>query len=643
MYSKIGNPKACTFITLSVSCKKGILSHSFFTELCNYVTSHIDICEGGGFVLWSTWVVCQDTVATKYLVFAFSILCLGYLILVLLTTADDYFSVNIGQIVEHFKISQNIAGVTFMAFGNGAPDIFNSLASILSSNSPKAGLALGELLGAIIFISSVVAGSIAMTKPFTVMRRPFVRDIIFYYPAFILLLISFINSSQVYIWLPISFLCLYGVYACVVIVSQYIRKKMLKKVIESRSRKHTININITSPEGQISCPPSVLHSHRPTITVAPLEDPLTRKVSSTFSNYYNDNTLKTPTITRRSSIASLKERARSFIADHSTFLVSNDEVEEEMVYVYRTRKSIFVHDARSRSMSQATNTSEKIIKREKMRKMNILGKIWYDINPWDKELFMEENMIGKVFFILKLPIIFVLNMSCPLGDREWNKWLTLLHICIAPTVFLTAFQVSLIIPSFGGPGIGIYTLVGSIVLAIITYFVTSEEDEPQYYKVTAIFSGFIMAIGFIYTAATEVVGIAGTIGIITGLSHEVLGLTILAWSNSIGDLFSDIAVSKAGYPRMGISAAIGGPLFNIFIGFGLPFTIGVVQGKYISLKFSTLTKILLVFVTASMTFTLLYVPLRKFRLDRIWSICLYILYGLFLVTALLAEFKVISF
>ena len=39
-------------------------------------------------------------------------------------------------------------------------------------------------------------------------------------------------------------------------------------------------------------------------------------------------------------------------------------------------------------------------------------------------------------------------------------------------------------------------------------------------------------------------------------------MTILAWSNSIGDLIADISVVRQGYPRMAISAAIGGPLFS---------------------------------------------------------------------------------
>lgn len=34
-----------------------------------------------------------------------------------------------------------------MAFGNGAPDIFTSIASVVSASQPQAALAISELLG----------------------------------------------------------------------------------------------------------------------------------------------------------------------------------------------------------------------------------------------------------------------------------------------------------------------------------------------------------------------------------------------------------------------------------------------------------------------------------------------------------------
>lgn len=76
-----------------------------------------------------------------------------------------------------------------------------------------------------------------------------------------------------------------------------------------------------------------------------------------------------------------------------------------------------------------------------------------------------------------------------------------------------------------------------------------------------------MAVFWIYSLANEVVGVLQMIGVESGLPDEVLGLTLLAWSNSLGDLVADIAVARRGYPRMGISAAFGGPLFSTQIKF----------------------------------------------------------------------------
>ena len=42
-----------------------------------------------------------------------------------------------------------------------------------------------------------------------------------------------------------------------------------------------------------------------------------------------------------------------------------------------------------------------------------------------------------------------------------------------------------------------------------------------------------------------------------------------------GDMIADVAMAKRGSPRMGFSAAFGGPLFNMLLGIGLPFTIQV--------------------------------------------------------------------
>lgn len=47
-------------------------------------------------------------------------------------------------------------------------------------------------------------------------------------------------------------------------------------------------------------------------------------------------------------------------------------------------------------------------------------------------------------------------------------------------------------------------------------------------------------------------------------------MTLLAWGNSAGDLVTNVAVAKAGFPGMAIAGSYGGPLFNVLLGIGLP-------------------------------------------------------------------------
>ncbi|KAG9354430.1 hypothetical protein JZ751_001139 [Albula glossodonta] len=64
-------------------------------------------------------------------------------------------------------------GVTFLALGNGAPDVFSAMVAFSRPHTAGAG----------IFVTTVVAGCVALVKPFTVASRPFLRDVIFYMAA----------------------------------------------------------------------------------------------------------------------------------------------------------------------------------------------------------------------------------------------------------------------------------------------------------------------------------------------------------------------------------------------------------------------------------------------------------------------------
>jgi sodium/potassium/calcium exchanger 6 len=70
--------------------------------------------------------------------------------------------------------------VTFLAFGNGAPDVFSAIAAVGSSKGGDAGLAFGALFGAGVFVSTVIVGIICLISPFHSVQRPLLRDLIFF-------------------------------------------------------------------------------------------------------------------------------------------------------------------------------------------------------------------------------------------------------------------------------------------------------------------------------------------------------------------------------------------------------------------------------------------------------------------------------
>lgn len=95
-----------------------------------------------------------------------------YLFAMIGVSADSFFVPCLDWISKALKISENIAGerfarivinklqgVTFVALGNGAPDIFGAMAAFTSATAESSSLAIGALLGAGAFIRLLVTGA----------------------------------------------------------------------------------------------------------------------------------------------------------------------------------------------------------------------------------------------------------------------------------------------------------------------------------------------------------------------------------------------------------------------------------------------------------------------------------------------------
>ncbi|KAK0389580.1 hypothetical protein NLU13_3155 [Sarocladium strictum] len=154
----------------------------------------------------------------------------------------------------------------------------------------------------------------------------------------------------------------------------------------------------------------------------------------------------------------------------------------------------------------------------------------------------------------------------------WNRWLVCVQLFTGPLFAVFILWMNLF-EDFENPNAALvrmvlYTLLGSLIALALLLLLTSEHRRPQAHYLLC-FLGFIISIAWISTIAGEVVGVLKTFGVVFGISEALLGLTIFAAGNSIGDLIADITVARLGYPVMALSACFGGPMLNILLGIGI--------------------------------------------------------------------------
>ncbi|MCJ1386609.1 hypothetical protein MMC17_009735 [Xylographa soralifera] len=158
----------------------------------------------------------------------------------------------------------------------------------------------------------------------------------------------------------------------------------------------------------------------------------------------------------------------------------------------------------------------------------------------------------------------------PCLQKDWNRWLVCTQLFTAPlfvgTIVWANFDTSLSLRNLFLSSF--YILIGSL-LALAVVLLTTNDSRPPRHRVLLCFVGFVVSIAWISTIANEVVGILKAFGVIFGISDAILGLTIFAVGNSLGDLVADVTVARLGYPVMALSACFGGPMLNILLGIGL--------------------------------------------------------------------------
>ncbi|KAK9457243.1 Sodium/calcium exchanger protein-domain-containing protein [Dipodascopsis uninucleata] len=203
--------------------------------------------------------------------------------------------------------------------------------------------------------------------------------------------------------------------------------------------------------------------------------------------------------------------------------------------------------------------------------------------------------------------------------KGWNKWLFCLQCVCSPLAiaFINMYNNSNIISLI------LYCLLGGLVLQLIVILSTDSRRQPRKLLPFLMICGFLVSISWISAIAVEAVAILKAYGVMFGIGDAILGLTVFALGNSLGDFISNATIAGMGYPMMALSACFGSPMLNILLGIGgsglltIPYVSkpGHEMAYYLDIEPSLVITTISLFI--NLIFYLIVVPLNGWRMNRL--------------------------
>ncbi|RLN80575.1 hypothetical protein BBJ28_00000172 [Nothophytophthora sp. Chile5] len=624
------------------------------------------------------------------------VIVLVVLLYLLSSTADEFFCPVLQAIVEKYHIPPDVAGVTFLSFGNGSPDVFSNIAAFAT---PTPSIGVTAILGGGLLVTTVITACVGLISDGQeqLIPRTYTRDVTFYFVGILYLGFVFFDG-KVELAEAAGFLIIYLCYVLVVFMDKHLAtccfpsalypEDTLYAVLDDNDELQYWSSSSASEKSSVGSPALYLNGlepsqqpHRPFLksTTIPIYDAFAR--SHIFSDSEQSETSPRffgRTLYRKSSVPT--PRSKSHLGDEEGS-VARDEGQSllEVTDVHLRRPSsmcvstmqdslrrIRRHRRRRKTAWESLETSAHFgpTARRWTRGYHTLSDIEEfpttneageeaqeeeegreDAEAQRKEteaeaeaaetaqLVWEANMAASTLERVKIQVkrcirwvtsalrsaywaferfvwnpfevftVFVRRLTIPLVDEDtWDKNLAV--VCPPFAMFVvgvSVFSFSVKDPVF----LGTVALVGGILSAIIE-FTASPQSPPEGWQLAPfICLAFVMSVIWIMNIANEVLAVLETLGGLFNISSSVLGVSVsehdvlqvvrkpqlstdvlrywlvhwqvLAWGNSIGDLVSNMAIARDGFPTMAFAGCFAGPMFNLLVGIGLSLTIHIVS------------------------------------------------------------------
>ncbi|KAF2288153.1 hypothetical protein GH714_004693 [Hevea brasiliensis] len=246
--------------------------------------------------------------------------------------------------------------------------------------------------------------------------------------------------------------------------------------------------------------------------------------------------------------------------------------------------------------------------------------------------------LGRFLYVLELPLYLPRRLTIPVASEErWSKPYAVTSVTLAPLLLAALCDTQREKKLGSRSSLVIYMTAGFIgmFLGNLAFVSTKKSSPPNKCLFLWLVGGFLMSITWTYIIAEELVSLLVSLGYVFGIDPSVLGLTVLAWGNSLGDLIANVTMAVNGGAdgaQIAISGCYAGPMFNTLLGLGLSFVISSwskYPSSFVIPKDPSLYETLL-FLMAGLLWALVILPRKNMRLDKSLGIGLLAIYFCFL-------------
>ncbi|XP_047945537.1 cation/calcium exchanger 1 isoform X1 [Salvia hispanica] len=253
-----------------------------------------------------------------------------------------------------------------------------------------------------------------------------------------------------------------------------------------------------------------------------------------------------------------------------------------------------------------------------------------------------RRCIGMFVYVVELPVSLPRRLTIPdVRGENWSKPFAVASATLAPMLI----GVLCIKQSFA---LLIASVVVGIVLGAASLALTKGAGPPKRWVLPWLVGCFLMSVTWTYIIVQELVSLLVAFGNILGINPAILGVTVLAWGNSLGDLISNLAMALKGGAdgaQVAISGCYAGPLFNTLVGLGLSLVLASLkvypEGYDVPSDSDVYETV--GFLMGGLLWALVILPKRNMQLDKSLGIGLLAIYLCFLFVRILKGVGILQF